>query len=124
MAKTKISKEEIKQINYLELTPVRIHGFTEKEDGLVDVLVPRFRGKFTTKFIQPRLKSKHIKANLDEIGSAVWLAIDGSKSVLNISKDMEMKFGEKIAPVYERVTMFMTELYRNGFIYFKELKKG
>jgi hypothetical protein len=124
MSKDKLKKEELKKINYLELTPVRVHEFSEKDDGLVDVLVPRFQGGLFKKIFQEKLKSKHIRANLDELGSFVWLTMDGEKKVIDIAKETELKFGEKVSPVFERITMFMTQLYRNGFIYFKELKKG
>jgi hypothetical protein len=119
--KTKKNYKKIKELNYLELTPVCLHQHEINDKGLVDVLVPKFKSKFANKFFIPGSKSQFIKANLDELGSAVWLTMDGNNRVETISGLMDEKFGEKIKPVNERLTTFLTELYRNGFISFKEL---
>lgn len=116
-------KRESEDINYLELTPYCLYGHDYREDGLIDVLVPRFTDKFFGKFLQPSLKKPFIKANFDEIGSAVWLEIDGKRKVGEIIANLNEKFGDKIHPVYDRVTLFLSQLHRNGFIKFQELTK-
>jgi len=111
-----------KELNLLELTPVIIHKHQINEDGLVDVLVPRFKSKFMQRFI-PRGRSPYIRANLDEIGSKVWLLIDGKKKVGDIAIILKEELKEKVEPVYDRLYLFMNQLYQNGFIFFSELKK-
>lgn len=118
-----IKKKQKVKINYLELTPTRKLEQTIREDGLVDVLVPKFRNKFFIQLIPPS-RSKFIKANLDEIGSATWLLIDGKNKVETISQRLLEQFGERIEPINERLTSFLTQLYHNGFISFNELQKG
>lgn len=114
---------KFKDLNLMELTPIRKHEHIEKEGGLIDVLVPRFTDWFFGKLLMPRMKNKYIKANLDEIGSQTWLLIDGTKQVYQISNELLENFGEKVEPVVNRTTLFMTQLYRNGFITFKEIRK-
>lgn len=109
-------------INLLELTPIRKHNHQINEDGLVDVLVPRFKSNFMQKLI-PKGRSPYIKANLDEIGSRVWLLMDGNRKVIEIAETLKKEMAEKVEPVYERLHLFLTQLYQNGFIYFLELKK-
>jgi hypothetical protein len=116
-------KRKSEDINYLDLTPYRLYGHDLREDGLIDVLVPRFTDKFFGKFLQPSLKKPFIKANFDEIGSAVWLEINGERKVEEIIANLNEMFGDKIHPVFERVTLFLSQLHRNGFIKFHELKK-
>ena len=70
-----------------------------------------------------RTNKKHIKLKLDELGSATWLEIDGGKNVQNICDLLKEKIGEKINPAEERVTKFLSQLYLNKFITFKELIK-
>lgn len=115
-------KKETKQLNLLELTPVRNYEHVVKEDGLTDVLVPKFKKAFMQRFI-PKRKSPYIKANLDELGSAVWELIDGKHKVIEMTKILEEKFGEKIAPAHERIGMFINQLHTHGFIHFKELSQ-
>ena len=117
-------KNKLSDINYLELTPVVNYEHKTNEKGLVDVMVPRFNDRIFGRFLQPKLKDKYIYANLDEIGSQTWLLIDGKNKVYEIIEALDNHFGEKVQPVYDRLTMFLTQLYKNGFISFKELSKG
>jgi len=108
-------------INYLELTPVRNYDHVIEENGLVSVFVPKFDIKWIDTIMSRIVKSRFFKAKLDEFGTATWLEMDGYKSVQLISSHLSQKFGEKINPVDERLTKFLTELYKYNFITFKEL---
>lgn len=118
------ARKKLRNINYLELTPLAKHSYEIRSDGQLDVLVPRFKTELAKKFLMPRGKSPYIRANLDEFGSEVWLLLDGNKKVKQIAEALLAKFGERIEPVNQRLTMFLTQLYRNGFIIFLELEKG
>lgn len=124
MALKLFRKKRAKELNYLELTPVCSYEHEITDEGLVNVLVPKFTDKILGRWLQPRLRNKYIKANLDEFGSATWLLMDGSRKVDVIARELDDKFGEKIAPVYERLTKFLSQLYIYDFITFKEYKKG
>ena len=108
-------------INYLELTPVRNYEHLVEENGLVSVFVPKFDIKWIDKIMSKIIKSRFFKAKLDEFGTETWLEMDGTKSVQFISNRLSQKFGEKIYPVDERLTKFLSELYKYSFITFKEL---
>lgn len=117
-------KKKKTELNYLELTPVCSYKHELTDEGLVNVLVPKFTDKILGRWLQPKLRKKYIRANLDEFGSATWLLMDGSKKVDKIAEELDNKFGEKIAPVYERLTKFLSQLYIYDFITFKEYQKG
>ncbi len=89
---------------------------------MVNVLVPRFKSNFITRLL-PKKKSPFIRANLDELGSAAWLLIDGAKSVYDIGLALADKFEEPDDTIHERITLFLRELYTNGFISFNELNE-
>lgn len=108
-------------INYLELTPVRNYDHVVEDTGLISVLVPKFDIKWIDKIMSKIIKSRFFKAKLDEFGTETWLEVDGVKSVQDISNRLSQKFGEKISPVEERLTKFLSELYKYNFITFKEL---
>lgn len=116
----KLLKDKI-QHNLLELTPVREKKFTQ-DDGRVTIYFPKFKSAFMQNLI-PRNKPKDFNIHFDELGSEVWLAIDGNKNVTNIIKELDEKIGEKIQPSQDRISKFITQLYYHRFIYFKELKK-
>jgi hypothetical protein len=112
------------KLNYLELTPVRNYDHVLEESGLVSVLVPRFPHKILGQIVNPFIKSQYFKARLDEFGSETWLVIDSSRNVLEIAGHLENKFGVKVQPVTERITKFLSDLYKYNFITFKELNKN
>lgn len=112
----------LKNANYLDLHPLKLHN-EEINNNLVTVLIPKFKNKFIVEHIVPKLKSPEIKLKLDEFGSATWLLLDGSKDVRTISKILLEKFGDRIEPVNQRLTKYLTNLYEQRFITFKEIIK-
>ncbi len=109
-------------MNYLDLTPIHKIDYKVDENEIVIILIPKFSSKFSLKYIIPKLKNPYINLKLDELGSAAWLEIDGNKKVNEIANKLTQKFGEKIQPVEERLTKFLTQLYEHKFITFKEIK--
>ncbi len=112
----------LKNANYLELTPVRTKEYSVDSENKVVVIIPKFTNKFMVDNIVPKIKHPDIKINLDELGSSAWLAIDGKKKVKEIAVDLHKQFGEKINPVDERLTKFLTQLYEQSLITFDEIK--
>lgn len=49
----------------------------------------------------------------DEISSEVFTQIDGIKTVKEIGEYLEVKFGEKVNPLYERLLTFLNHIYVN-----------
>jgi hypothetical protein len=111
-----------KKTNFLELTPISKIQYEKLDEDKVLLLIPRFKSKFAQKYLIPKFQNKYIKANLDEFGSSTYLLIDGNKNVYEISNLLREKYGEKVEPVYERVTKFFGYLYQYGLITFKEIE--
>ena len=65
------------------------------------------------------MKKPYYKVKLDEIGSFTWLQCDNRRTVKDIGKKMQEKFGEKVEPLYDRLTFFLAQLERNRFISYK-----
>lgn len=53
------------------------------------------------------------KTSLDEYGSCVFLLIDGIKTVKDIGENLEVKYGEKVHPLYERLLLFLNHINVN-----------
>jgi len=91
----------------------------EWEDGPTDravLLVPRFRRGPLAKWLQPRLKSPHIRVKLDAHGSFVWKRIDGTATFDQIAGEMRATFGAGVEPAEDRLKSFLILLYRDKFI--------
>jgi len=114
-------KKFLKQANYLSLRPISRHKHEIDQDNNVCVIVPKFKNKLFVKLLVPPKKSPHFRIKLDEPGSAVWLCINGKRNVEEICKLLTEQLGDKIQPVEERVTKFLSLLYKQGFITFAEL---
>jgi hypothetical protein len=114
-------KKILKNTNTLDLTPVRIHSDEKSEQGLVTIIVPKFKNEIAKKYIVPRLKSDVFKFNLDELGSAVWMNIDGEKDVQQIIRNVSSQFGDELEQSEERIIKFIFQLYEQKLISFKEI---
>lgn len=69
---------------------------------------------------QKLLKKPRISfIEMDDFGSFIWNCIDGTKNVLEISKLVHEKFGEKAEPLIDRLVKFMNILYQHRFIVLK-----
>jgi len=117
-------RKRLKGANYLELTPIRSVEFETDINNQITLLLPKFKNAFAKKYIEPKLKTTVFRLRLDELGSASWLAIDGNKNVSAIAEDLLVAIGEKIQPVEERLTKFLTLLYEQRFITFQELERN
>jgi len=115
------NKNILKGVNYLDLTPFTINGF-EEENGMVTILIKKFESKIMQAFL-PRNRTNFIKIHLDEPGSKVWLNIDGKKKVSDIIESISLTMGDKLPQTEQRVTKFLTQLFQQKFIGFKELSK-
>lgn len=116
----KSGKKQQNQVNLFDIIPIRNYESEILENGRVNILIPKFTNKFLSEFLMPRLRHPFIKVNLDEIGSTVWLEIDGKKTVNEIAQTLENKFGEKIQPIEERLSKFISQMIYHKFISYKE----
>lgn len=99
----------------LARAPKRNHEWRESENRAV-ILIPKFGDHFLGRWLKAKMKSPNYKLNLDEIGSFVWKHCDGTKTVEDIGQELEAEFGEKVAPVYDRLNLFFMSLSRSKSI--------
>ena len=111
----------LSEINLLELTPVRNIKWEKTAVGLIVLLKPKYKNPFMEKNILPHMKRPYFKVKLDEIGSHLWENCDGRRLGRDIAKLQQQKFGDKVEPLYDRISIFLKTLERHRFITFKEL---
>lgn len=75
----------------------------EKQDHKIQKFFRKLKFKIPT----------HKKIELDQYSSAVFLEIDGKKTVEEVGKKLELKFGQKVNPLYERLLLFLNHIETN-----------
>lgn len=116
LTEEKISVKSVNWADVLNLVPVRNYNFIYRNSGEVDILVPRFKISFLQKLLSE--KRKYMLANLDDVGSYIWELVDGVRDISMIISEARAKFGEKIEPAPERITLFLRQMHSNNFISF------
>jgi hypothetical protein len=83
------------------------------EENVVTILEKQDH-KFQRFFRKLRFRiPEYKKTSLDEYGSCVFLQIDGKKTVKDIGESLEVKYGDKIYPLYERLLLFLNHIEVN-----------
>jgi Coenzyme PQQ synthesis protein D (PqqD) len=97
-------------VNLLGLRPARGARWERRPDGLVTVLVPRFRNRLAVRWLMPLFARPDITVRLDEEGSFVWDRCDGDTTVLAIAEQLQQKIGGDADAVMDRVGRFVQKL--------------
>ena len=114
-----------KKANFLDFRPVRVLGHEPREDGGINLLMPRFKNRINSALFQPNSKGHYILIKLDRFGGHTWLLIDGHSTVADICSRLKEQFPEELQPVEEtevRVTNFLSLLYQERYITFREIQ--
>jgi hypothetical protein len=107
--------------NLLRMRPLRVkEWYLGEESKHVHIAYPKLRSRVGKRFgtlfgIVPTYAVK-----LDQYGSAVWELCDGGKTVEQIGKAIEERFGEKVEPLYPRLSKFLELLERSKLIRYEE----
>ena len=113
----------LKQVNSLDLTPLRLLGHEPGEGAKVSILLPRFQGTIWKPLFQERIRRKYIPIRLDSFGSATWLLIDGTSTVAGIAGKLREQFPQDLEAgddTETRVAKFIFLLYDQRYITFRE----
>ena len=112
-------RNEKRKTNLLDLIPVRNIDWKKEKEGQIVLLKPKFKNPILAKHFLPRLKNPYYKIKLDDVGSSLWELCNGNLTVEELAKCMKDKFGDKIEPLYDRLSLFLQSLERNRFIVYK-----
>ena len=102
-------KKSNKETNLLELIPMRVSDWKNNDEGLVTLILPKFKSKIG-KIFASRFKNPNYEVKLDAIGAFLWKECDGRNNVHEISIELVKEFGDEIEPVYERIEIFFNML--------------
>ena len=104
--------------NFLDYVPSRKVESSLDPDGRLVLLLPKFGagrlGRWWSSVIGAR---STLKVHLDELGSRAWNAIDGRRTVGEISRIMGRDFGDTDDVMYDRCSRFIRYLSNAGTIH-------
>jgi hypothetical protein len=109
-------RDQRRDNNYLDLVPTRTIDYEQQKDGKLVLLRPKWTRGLLSKLLQPRIRHKHFRVHLDEIGTVTWEAIDGRRTVGEISDLLHERFGDRVEPRYERCSRFIEQLHRGDMV--------
>ncbi len=105
--------------NFLDYVPVRRPDLEWTEtDGLVTLSVVH-KGLFDRMAQRFLKKPKVSRIDLEKVGSAVWLNMDGRRTVGQLADMLSTAFGEAVDPVYERTAQYVRMLHHGGYIRYR-----
>jgi len=113
--------------NYLTIVPIRNTQEFNDIEGKITLQIPKFKHRWLRKVLVPKHKSSHFRVHLDETGSHIWRLINGKRTIEAICLELGniMQNAEKpMEYTEERVTIFMTDLYKKKFILFESQDKA
>ncbi len=112
----------LKRLNFLEAIPVRVSDFEENDEGKISVIIPKFKNEKLNAFMVGR-RSRHFLIHFDLMGSKTWKLIDGKRNVEQICETLKTEAGDDTDEIIERTTKFMSMLYEERYITFRELQQ-
>lgn len=112
-----MKKNNSPNTDFLECVPKRVEGIEYSKDSDGNVVLKMKNTGLFNRIAQIVLKKPEISyIHLDEIGSCVWLLSDGEKTVTELGESVEKRFGEKVHPLYGRLSQYLRTLESYGFI--------
>lgn len=105
-----------KSINLLELMPIQRVPWEQAENGMVVVLVPKFRNALVVRWIVPHLRYPNVRVKLDAMGSFVWKFCDGKTTVASIADRMTAEFGDSATAAHDRIRTFLLTLEKSDLV--------
>ncbi|WP_455538318.1 PqqD family peptide modification chaperone [Terrisporobacter sp.] len=89
-------------INYI-VTENKTIVLMEKQEHKIQKILRKL------KFNIPEYK----KIEFDEYCSTVFLMLNGENTVRKIGENLDLKYGQKVYPLYERLLLFLNHIYTN-----------
>ncbi len=102
----------------MDLIPTRRLGSRrDEETGKLMLLIPKFRGRLTGRWIQPRLHPDraYFKLHLDGMGAEIWERIDACRPLSEIFQDFSRNHPEE-PELVDRFARFIRNLMKEEFI--------
>ena len=106
--------------NFLDYVPVQNCPWDKDGQGRVFLIKEKTRNKLLKTIIGWVGRSQEFHIHLDGLGSAAWLAADGSRSILDIGVVLKQGGAAAIDSAEPRLAKFFAMLARDGFVRWRD----
>ena len=101
----------------MDIFPVRCEvEWAILESGIVEISLDKNLSMIEQKVTRILGAPTFVRRPMDEMNSALWLLMDGSRSVRSIIEEMDEQFDEMISPVNERVSRSIAQFVELGLV--------
>ena len=102
----------------LQYRPIRADfKWSTSKDNLVKIIVPKFKSNFGISFCKLIKKEDTFTANMDKIGSIIWINCDGKKSVKDILNILKTEYPTE-ENIEQRLFLFIQQMRGLNYIDF------
>ncbi len=115
-------QSNLAEVNLLDLTPKRLVEWTEENDVVV-LQRPQLPKPWRTPFKWFSAVQAPKRLRLDDIGTSIWKALDGRRTVGEVAGLLETEFGARVDPVEERLATMIRTLHRERYLNYEGIEK-
>ena len=80
------------------------------------LLRPKFGSGLLSRILLTWFGPSQYRIRLDEVGTAVWVCLDGETPLVTVLSELETKFGSRVEPAEERLQTFVDDMIRRKLI--------
>ena len=96
--------------------------WTTLESGCIEITLDKNLTKIEAKMARILGAPTFVRRPMDEMNSALWVLMDGTRSVRAIIEEMDAQFNETISPVDERVSNSIAQFVELGLVSLTRMK--
>ena len=101
----------------MDIFPVRCEvEWAILESGIIEISLDKNLSMIEQKISTILGAPTFVRRPMDEMNSALWLLMDGSRSVRSIIEEMDEQYDEMISPVNERVSRSIAQFVELGLV--------
>jgi hypothetical protein len=116
--KSKQQKRKPTISEFLSFKPFRAeYEWTVDDEGLVHIMVPKFHGKWGKRLCRVLRRKETFTADMDKLGSIVWMHCDGKNTVEDILNILKEKYGDE-EDIDQRLFLFLQQMKNLNYIFY------
>ena len=101
---------------FLALEPRRLLEWKTDSESRAVLLRPKFGSGLLGRILLSWFGPSHYRIRLDEVGTAIWVCLDGETPLVTVLSELKKKFGSRVEPAEERLRMFVDDMIRKKLI--------
>jgi len=109
----------------MDIFPVRCQvEWKTLESGCIEISLDKNLTKIEAKVARILGAPTLVRRPMDKMNSALWVLMDGTRTVRAIIEEMDAQFDEAISPVEERVSNSIAQFVELGLVSLTRMKDG